>query len=397
MTNRELFLRYLAQTSDSPLALEIERAEGVFLYDKDGKRYFDLISGISVSNTGHRHPEVINAIKAQLDKYLHLMVYGEIIQQPQIELAETLCSILPKSLNSVYFVNSGSEAVEGALKLAKRSTGRSNIISFKNSYHGSSHGALSIMGCEEYKQAYRPLLPDISILEYNDMKSLDHITDKTAAVVVEMVQAEAGIRVPDEDFIIGLKDKCKKHGALLIADEIQTGLGRTGKMFGFEHFNILPDILLLAKGLGGGMPLGAFIADRNIMKNLSFNPALGHITTFGGHPVSCAAALASLNVILKNSLHLKSKGKAERFRENIEKCSLVKEFRSAALMMAMEMDDKIAISDFVDKCLKNGVLLDWFLFSPSSVRIAPPLTITENEIDEACRLIIKSMEECGNE
>lgn len=396
MQVREMFYHYLAQTSPKPLALEVERAEGVFLYDTSGKAYFDLISGISVSNTGHRHPEVLKAINKQLDKYLHLMVYGEYVQQPQAELARRLCQLLPDPLGSVYFVNSGSEAIEGALKLAKRFTGRSGIVSFKNAYHGSTHGALSIMGCEEMKQAFRPLLPDISIVPFNSMDSLRFITSETAAVVIEMVQGEAGVRIPDVEFIRALSARCRETGSLLIADEIQTGLGRTGKLFCFEHYGIVPDIITLAKGLGGGLPLGAFIASPEVMKTLSVNPVLGHITTFGGHPLSCAAALANLELIVNEKLAEKVDHKASLFYDAIALHPRVKEFRNKGLLMAFELHRADQILLFIDHCLSNGVIVDWFLFSPESVRLAPPLTITEEEIHQACALIIKSLEECDN-
>lgn len=393
MNVREIFFRQLAQTSPAPLALEIERAEGVFLYDTAGKRYFDLISGISVSNTGHRHPRVLDAIRAQLEKYLHLMVYGEYIQQPQVMLAEKICSLLPPSLNSVYFVNSGSEAVEGAMKLAKRYTGRSGFIGFYNAYHGSSQGALSLMGCEEMKQAFRPLLPGMRFLHFNNIEDLEKIDESIAAVVIEPVQGEAGVRLPDTGYMQQLAFRCREKGVLLIADEIQTGMGRTGKMFGFEHYGIVPDIVLLAKALGGGLPLGAFVAGNEMMRTLSFSPVLGHITTFGGHPLSCVAALASLDVIIDERLTEQVFEKAEHFRQKLAGHSAVAEWRNAGLLMAFELKEPEAIQGFISSCLERGVIVDWFLFAPTAVRLAPPLSITFDEIDESCECILHCLNE----
>ena len=302
LTNRQLFLRHIGQTSPSPLMIEIVKAEGVFLYGPSGEKYLDMISGVSVSNTGHRHPKVTQAIKDQVDDYLHLMVYGEFIESPQIRYAEKIISILPESLNSCFFVNSGSEAVEGALKLAKRYTGRSKIIYFRDSYHGSTHGALSIQGSEFYKNSFRPLLPDIFQSEFNGNEVFDLIDSDTACVITEPVQAEAGVIFPSDNFLSGLRNKCTETGTLLIFDEVQTGFGRIGSMFAIDRFGVIPDILVLAKALGGGMPLGAFISSGEIMSSLTFNPPLGHITTFGGHPVCCAAGLASLEVLIEENL-----------------------------------------------------------------------------------------------
>ncbi|RYE36680.1 MAG: aspartate aminotransferase family protein, partial [Sphingobacteriaceae bacterium] len=315
LTNRQLFLLNVAQTSGSPRLLEIERAKGLYLYDTAGKAYMDLVSGFAVSNTGHSHPEIVQAIKNQVDLYMHLSVYGEFVQSPQVKLAQKITSLLPESLNSVYFTNSGTEATEGAMKLAKRFTGRSEIIACKNSYHGSTQGALSLMGNEHYKQAYRPLLPDVQFINFNQADDLELITTETAAVIVETIQGEAGVRVPNLEYMLLLRQKCSQTGTLLILDEIQSGLGRTGKLFAFEHFGIVPDILLTAKAFGGGMPLGAFIAPKNIMDALKENPILGHITTFGGHPVCCAAGLASLEVILKEKLIENVAAKEALFRE----------------------------------------------------------------------------------
>ena len=393
LSKRQLFLNHVAQTSDSPLMLEVEKAEGVYLFGPNGEKHFDLISGVSVSNVGHSHPKVVDAVKQQVDKYMHLMVYGEFIQNPQVQLATKLASLLPKSLDSVYFLNSGSEAIEGAMKLAKRYTGRTEIISFKNAYHGSTQGSLSIMGGEMFKQAFRPLLPDVRHLEYNNIEQLSQITSKTACVIVEPIQGEAGVVLPKDNYLNQLRERCTKVGALLVFDEIQTGLGRTGKMFAFENFNVSPDILVLAKALGGGMPLGAFIASKEIMWSLTNNPVLGHITTFGGHPVSCTAALASINVIIdENLIHNVSK-KEKIFREILEKHPLVKEVRSKGLLMAVELGSFDKMIKLVKFGVEKGFITDWFLFCDTSFRISPPLTITEEECRLAAELIVKGLDE----
>jgi len=392
LTDRQLFLNNLAQTSDSPLALEITKAEGIYLYDNAGKRYMDLISGISVSNTGHRHPDVVKAIKDQADKYLHLMVYGEYIQSPQVKLAATLAGLLPESLNNCYFVNSGSEAVEGALKLAKRYTGKKKIVAFNHAYHGSTHGSLSVIGDESYQVPFGPLLPGIEHIEFNSTETLNAITKETACVIVEPVQGEAGIRVGTQEFLAALRKRCTETGTLLIFDEIQTGMGRTGYMFAFEKYSIIPDILLLAKGLGGGMPIGAFISSRAIMQTLTFNPVLGHITTFGGHPVSCAAALANIKVIKKEKLIEDIESKSNLFVQLLSKNPAIRQIRAAGLMIALQLDNYAHVKRVIDRCIERGIILDWFLFNDSSIRIAPPLTINEKQIREACRIIIESIE-----
>lgn len=395
LSTRQLFLLNTAQTSSAPRSLEIEYAEGSYLFDPAGKSYLDLVSGFAVSNTGHRHPRVVQAIKDQVDKYLHLTVYGEFIQSPQVRFAERLASILPDNLHSVYFVNSGAEATEGALKLAKRYTGRSEIIACSNSYHGSTHGALSVMGNEYYKQAYRPLLPGVKFVEFNKLSHLDQITPQTAAVILETIQGEAGIRVPDLKYMQRLRERCNETGTLLILDEIQTGFGRTGKLFGFEHFGIVPDILLIAKGMGGGMPIGAFISSGEIMGVLKENPILGHITTFGGHPVSCAAGLANLNVIMDESLIKDVEVKEKLFRELLQHPE-IKEVRGTGLMLSIQLGSFAQVENVSKLCLEKGIIIDWFLHCDTALRIAPPLIISESEITEACRIIIEAINEAGS-
>jgi acetylornithine/N-succinyldiaminopimelate aminotransferase len=390
LTLRQLFLANNAQTTDFPLLLEFERAEGVNLYDTAGKAYIDLISGIGVSNLGHSNPHVINAIKQQVDKYMHLMVYGEYVQTPQVRFAEKLVSILPDNLQSVYFVNSGAEAVEGALKLAKRFTGRQQIISCHNSYHGSTHGALSVMGNEDFKQAYRPLLPGINFIRFNNINDLQYITDQTACVIIETIQGEAGIRVPDAVYMHALRKRCNETGTLLILDEIQAAFGRTGKLFAFEHFGIVPDILLLAKALGGGMPIGAFISSNKIMDVLKENPILGHITTFGGHPVCCAAGLAALEVLLNENLVARVAEK-ETLMRSLLIHPAIKEVRGKGLMLAIELENFDLNKKIIDRCIEHGVITDWFLHCDNSMRIAPPLIINDDEIKTACAVIVEAI------
>jgi acetylornithine/succinyldiaminopimelate/putrescine aminotransferase len=391
MSERDLFFRYLGLPSLQPLGLEIDRAEGLYLYEVSGKKYIDLVSGISVSNLGHRHPAVIQAIEDQLKKYLHLNVYGEFIQSPQVKLAQKLVSVLPSSLNSVYFVNSGSEAIEGAMKLAKRFTGRTEIAAFNNAYHGSTQGALSILGNESLKNAFRPLIPDIHFLEFNNLKDLERITTKTACVVTETIQSEAGVILPEERYLKAIREKCNTTRTLLIIDDVQMGLGRTGKLFSFEHFDFEPDILVLAKALGGGMPLGAFMAPKKIMDTLAFQPELGHITTFGGHPVSCAAALANLEVLLNEDFILEAEEKGAIFEEQLRSSPLVKEIRRKGLALGIELKDPGLRNKLTRSLLSNGVIIDWFLFNSATFRIAPPLTITKEECLSVCDLVLKSM------
>lgn len=391
MNQRQVFLQHVAQTSPAPLALEIVRARGVILEDRQGKEYIDLIAGISVCNVGHCHPKVVKAIRRQSEEYLHLLVYGEFVETPQVRYAKLLTDHLPDSLNCVYFTNSGAEATEGAMKLAKRVTGRPYIISFNKSYHGSTQGALSIMGDEYWRNSFRPLLPGILHLPYNDLGVLDHITEQTACVILETIQAEAGVNAPLKSWITAIRDRCNETGTLLVMDEIQTGFGRTGTLWGFEHFGVVPDIVLLGKALGGGMPLGAFVAKRELMQALTLNPVLGHITTFGGHPVCCAAGLAALNVLLEEELPAKVAEKEIIFREMLHHPAIL-EVRSRGLLMAVVFDSFETNKRVIDKCLEKGLLTDWFLFAPECMRIAPPLTITRKEIRKACGIILEALE-----
>lgn len=373
------------------MALEIDYAEGIYLYTPSGEKYVDLVSGVSVSNVGHRKPEVISAIKQQLDKYLHLMVYGKYIQAPQVKLAKLLSDHLPEKLNTVYFVNSGSEAIEGAMKLAKRYTGRTEIVSFLNSYHGGTQGALSILGSEELKYAFRPLLPGIRQLHFNELSNLHQINDNTACVVVEPIQAEAGIILPGHEFLKKLRRQCDKIGCLLIFDEIQMGFGRTGKLFCFENYDVVPDILCLAKGMGGGMPIGAFISSKDMMMTLTNNPELGHITTFGGHPVSCAAAIASLEVLVNENLVESANIKGTIFHDKLIQHPLVKDVRYKGLMLGVVLQDVITTEKLIKEMFKNNIIVDQFLFCHDAFRIAPPLTITEEEVNEISDTIIKCL------
>ncbi len=392
MTDRELFYRHLGLPSFTPMGLEIIKAEGVWLTGSDGTRYMDMVSGISVSNIGHRHPKVLAAISAQLEKYLHLNVYGEFIHSPQVRLAKSLTDLLPSSLDSVYFVNSGSEAIEGAMKLAKRFTGRQEVVAFHNAYHGSTQGALSILGNEELKRAFRPLIPDVRFLRFNNFNDLAEITDKTACVVAETIQAEAGLILPEEDFLVQLRKRCNETGTLLVIDDVQMGFGRTGTFLSFEHFGFVPDILVLAKALGAGMPLGAFIAPKKIMNTLAFNPELGHITTFGGHPVSCAAALAGIEVLLADGLLSEVEEKGRQFEERVCKHRAIQSYRRRGLAIGLDLKNPDQRQPFMEATLKNGVIIDWYLFQPATFRIAPPLTITADEIDEACSRLTEALD-----
>jgi putrescine aminotransferase len=392
MNNRQLFLSHVAQTTDFPLLIEIEKAEGIYMYGPNGEKYIDLISGIGVSNVGHRHPKVLAAIEEQLDKYLHLMVYGEFVQTAQTQLSKALVDTLPEPLDNVYLVNSGTEATEGALKLAKRYTGRREIISCINSYHGSSQGALSVGGNETLKRAYRPLLPGISHIHYGQINDLKKITSETAAVIIETIQGEAGIRVADAAYFQALRKKCDETGTLLILDEIQAGFGRTGKFWAFEHFDIVPDILLCAKGMGGGMPIGAFICSHEVMGAFKNNPMLGHMTTFGGHPVSAAASLATVRVLQEENLIEQVAEKADLIKSLLVHPK-IKEIRNKGLMMAVQFESFEVLKPVIDRAIELGVVTDWFLFCDDAMRIAPPLTITEEQIREACGIILKAIGE----
>lgn len=386
MANNQLltqnFFRHVAQTSDDPMGIPIDHAEGMYVYATDGKKYIDLVAGISVCNMGHSHPAIVKAVQEQVAKYMHVMVYGEVIQQPQVELATLLCSFLPQELSTAFFVNSGSEAVEGGLKLAKRATGRHEIIHCNHAYHGCTHGAMSVMGCDSFRHAFEPLLPNTRAIRFGVEEDLQLITDKTACFIVEPVQGEGGIQTADKPYWQAVRKRCTETGTMLIFDEIQTGLGRTGKLFAFEHYDIKPDILLLAKAFGGGLPLGAFIASSQIMELLTHDPALGHISTFGGHPVSCAAALAHLKLITDNKIweHVEEKGEA---LENIfRQLPNIKEIRRKGLMMALDFKESSYCLKMDKKFLEIGLLTDWFLFCDTALRIAPPLIISEKEIQE---------------
>ncbi len=381
-SNRQLFLQHLAQTTEFPLMLEVERAEGIYLYGPNGEKTVDLISGIGVSSLGHNHPAIVKAVKDQVDKHMHVMVYGELIQSPQVELAKALAATLPDPLDNVYFVNSGSEAVEGAIKLAKRYTGRREIISCYSAYHGSTQGALSVAGNESLKQAFRPLIPGVHQIRFGIEEDLEMINEHTAAVIIETFQGEAGVRVAPNGYFKKLRRKCDDERTLLIVDEIQCGFGRTGKFWAFEHYGIVPDLVVSAKGMGGGMPIGAFISRKEIMHSLTNNPMLGHITTFGGHPVSAAASLANLKIIRESGLLNVVETKSQLIHDHLIRNRMVREVRRKGLMMAAEFESFELLQKIIEKMLKNGVLSDWFLFCDNSMRIAPPLIISEDEILE---------------
>lgn len=393
MTNRQLFQSFVAPTSEAPLGFEVARAEACYLYDEAGKAHLDLISGISVANIGHRHPKVVAAIKAQADAYLHTMVYGEHIQSPQVQLAQLLVGLLPSKLNSVYFTNSGSEATEGAMKLAKRVTGRTEFVSFEKSYHGSTQGALSLMGGEYFKQAFRPLLPGTRHIRFNNLEDLQQITTATAAVFCETIKAEAGVLVIDSNYFKALRERCSEVGALLVLDEIQTGLGRSGKLFSFEHWNIIPDILLLGKALGAGLPLAAFIADKNLMQQLSYQPVLGHITTFGGNPLCCAASKAGIEVLLENKHWMDVCQRETLLRKGLVHPK-IKAIRSFGFLAAMELDSFDTCVKLMHAAMAKGVLIDWFLFAENCIRIAPPLCISDAEIEQAIQIILTCLDVC---
>lgn len=394
-TDKDIFLNNIAQTSPFPFLLEVESANGIYLHTTDGKSYMDLISGVAVSNLGHQHPKVVDAVKKQLEKHMHIMVYGEYVQSSVNKLAKLLTDNLPQHLNSVYFCNSGAESIEGALKLAKRVTGRTEILSFKGAYHGSTHGALSISSNENKKYRFRPLLPDVGFLRLNNFEDLNLITQRTACVVIETIQGDAGVRIPEKKFLGALRARCIETGALLIMDEIQSGIGRTGKLFAFEHFGVEPDILCTAKALGGGLPLGAFIAKKDYMDLFTNNPMLGHINTFGGNPMSCAAAVATIEVILEGNFLEEVERKGAKIEKLISNPAII-EVRRKGLMFAFEFETDQIVNEIVKECLENGVICFWFLSCPNSFRIAPPLTITDEEIEKACEIINNAIKKVVN-
>lgn len=389
----DFFLNQLGQTNSFPFLIEVDRAEGIYFYDKNGKAFMDMVAGVAVNNIGHRHPKVIQAIKNQIDKYLHVMVYGEFVQEAQNEMARKLLSFLPQKLDCVYTVNSGTEANEAALKLVKRVTGRTEIVSFRGSYHGSTHGSLSVSGNEVKKLPFRPLLPDVRFLQHNDTEQLCQITEKTAGVIIETVQGDAGVRIPNTSFLKALRQRCDEVRALLIFDEIQCGMGRTGKMFAFEHFDVVPDVLTLGKALGGGMPIGAFVSNQKQMHELTYNPSLGHITTFGGHPVICAAAAACLEVFQSEIILSEVERLGEKLAGIVGAHKDILEVRRIGMMFAFDMESSDRVAKVVEKCLEKGLLTFWFLSHPYSFRLSPPLNITENEIDKAAELIFEALVE----
>jgi acetylornithine/succinyldiaminopimelate/putrescine aminotransferase len=393
VVNDKRFLELLGQTNQSPYLIDVERAEGIYIYDKSGKAYMDMIAGVAVNNIGHNHPKVVKALKEQIDRHLHVMVYGEYIQDSQLLFAERLTALLPDNLNCVYTVNSGTEANEAALKLAKRVTGRTELISFLGSYHGSTHGTLSVSGNEAKKQAFRPLLPDVKFLQFNSSADLEQITDRTAGVIIETVQGDAGVRIPDAVFLKALRAKCNETGAQLIFDEIQCGMGRTGKIFAFEHFGVIPDILTLGKALGGGMPIGALVSSREKLWKFTYEPMLGHITTFGGHPVVCASGAACLDV-MKSEIDLDEVERLGALLESIVcQSHEIKEIRRIGMMFAFDMESFDRVERVVKRCLEKGLISFWFLSHPYSFRLSPPLNISEEEIQRAGNIIIEAIEE----
>lgn len=390
-SKRQLFLRHVAQTSESSLQFEIERAEGIFFYDSSGKSYIDLVSGVSVSALGHGHPAVVKAVKDQADRYLHTMVYGEFVQSPQVEYAEWLAKRLPEDLDNVFFVSSGSEAIDGAMKLAKRFTGRANFVAFEKAYHGGTHGALSLLGDQKARSGYLPLLPGIKHIRFNCEEDLQWINEEVAAVILEPIQAEAGIIEPQNNFLLRVRERCIEVGALMILDEIQTGMGRCGKLMAFEHYGVHPDILCLAKSFGGGMPLGAFISSKELMRTFTFDPPLGHITTFGGHPLCCAAGLTAQKVVEQDDLMVRAMELELRYREGL-KHSLIKGLRGRGLFLAVKLAKEVNVSSFITEAMKQGLVIDQFLFSKDSFRIAPPLIISEKEVDLSIEKVLASLD-----
>lgn len=392
MNTRQLFLQHIAQTSPEPIGLEMVKANGINIYDINGKKYIDGISGFSVANIGHSHPKVIQAVQHQSAQYMHLIVYGEFIEQPQVAYAKLLIDNLPPTLDCVYFTNSGTEAVEGAMKLAKRVTSRSKIIAFNKSYHGSTQGALSLMGDEYWRNSFRPLLPNIHHFNYGSQTAIDAIDSYTACIILEPVQAEAGVLKPTKEWLQAIRKKCDEHCVLLIFDEIQTGFGRTGSLWAFSQFDIVPDILLLGKALGGGMPLGAFIAQKKMMDTLTYNPVLGHITTFGGHPVSCAAGKAALEVLLENNW-INEVAKKEKILTTALHHPKIKKVNICGLWAAIELQDFETTQLVAKKCVQNGLITDWFLFATNCIRIAPPLCSTQTDVKLICDIVLKSLNE----
>ncbi len=393
MNPRELFLRHLGQTSPFPLALEVERAEGVYLYGPRGERWLDLIAGIAVSSLGHSHPRVVRAVHEQASRYLHTLVYGELVQAPQVALATRLAGLLPAGLDQVFLVNSGSEAVEGALKLAKRYTGRTELVGFQRSYFGSTHGALSLGGEPLWRDAFLPLLPDVRRLDFGDFSQLELISTRTAAVLTEVIQAEAGVRRPPPGYLQALRERCDAVGALLMFDESQTGIGRSGAFLACQREGVVPDVLVLSKALGGGLPLGAFISSPERMRCLTHDPVLGHISTFGGHPLSCAAGLAALETQLDQDLMARVEPVEAQFREQHEGHPAVRELRSFGLLMALDLGSEAAVQTLIRSALDKGVLSDWFLYEAGSIRIAPPLVISDAEVAEACATLLECLDE----
>ena len=393
---RRDFFKYQAQTTLHPLEIEISHAKGSYIYSSDGKKHLDFVAGVSACTLGHQHPRVVNAIKEQLDKYLHVMVYGEYIQKPAVEFCKLLASVLPPSLNKTYLVNSGTEAVEGALKLVKRVTGRTQIISCVNAYHGNTQGSMSVLGNEERKRAFRPLLPDVDFITFNNEADLERITTKTAGIILETIQGSAGFITPENNFLQKVRQRCDEVGALLILDEIQPGFGRTGKLFGFQHYNVVPDVLVIGKGMGGGMPVGAFTADAKHMDLLAHDPKCGHITTFGGHPVIAAACLATLQELLETDLIEKTLEKEKLFRELL-KHPLIEEVHGKGLMLAPMTASEEITNKVILKCKDKGLVLFWLMFEGRAIRITPPLTITESEIKEGCTILLEALDEVQSE
>jgi acetylornithine/succinyldiaminopimelate/putrescine aminotransferase len=393
ITNRQLFFQHLAQTSDKPIGIEVASAKGIYIHDVNGKAFVDMIAGFSVCNIGHSHPDVINAIKAQVEQYMHVIVYGEFVQAPQVQYAKALSNLLPENLQSIYFTNSGAEAVEGAMKLAKRVTKRTKIVAFDGAYHGSTQGALSVMGDEYFRNAFRPLLPDVLHLRYNNLEDVDLIDNTVACVIVEFVQAETGITPANKEWVLALRKKCDALCALLIVDEIQSGFGRTGNLFAFEGYGVVPDILLVGKALGGGLPLGAFISDTKMMGTLTDNPVLGHITTFGGNPVSCAAGFAALNVLMESNWINEVQTKEAYLIAHLTHPAIVNRSYKG-LWMSLQFSSAELTKKIAAACITNGVITDWFLFAEDKIRIAPPLCITMDELALAVQKIQLSIDEC---